>query len=95
MPTTQMRDSKAAQRRAALGNTEIDVIVDALEEKDVKSILLADGWHNIPEGGVEQVAFAVGRAHSPLSPNKTWTSFRYINDQNMLCYTPVESVLSI
>lgn len=85
--------SKVAQRRAELGNAEIDLKVDGLDEGQIKSILLADGWHNTES--VELVAFAIGRAHSPLTPNKTWTYYRYINGQGMLCYSPAQAVLAI
>jgi hypothetical protein len=72
--------------------TQINVITDALDVREIRAIELADGWHTV--SNCELVQFAVGEAHSPISPTKLYPALRYKNDFNKLVRTPLNKVLS-
>lgn len=72
--------------------TQINVTTDALDIREIRAIELADGWHNV--SNCELVQFAVGEAHSPITPTKLYPALRYKNEFNKLVRTPLNKVLS-
>lgn len=48
--------------------TEVKVTTDAIDVSQLESVELPDGWHDIT--GCELVQFALGEAHSPITPTK-------------------------
>lgn len=65
---------------------------DALDVKKIRSIELADGWHNVTN--CEYVQFAIGVAHSPVNPSKYYPSLRYKNETNKTVRTPLSQIIS-
>jgi len=72
--------------------TDVKVVTDALDTKDLRAIELADGWHDITKS--EFVHFAVGEAQSPISPDKLYPALRYQNEFGKLVRTPLNKILS-
>lgn len=72
--------------------SKINVTFDALETREIRAIELADGWHDV--SNCELVQFAVGEAHSPITPDKLYPSLRYKNEAGKLVRTPLSKVLS-
>ena len=72
--------------------TNLKVVTDALDTKDLRAIELADGWHEI--SNCEFVHFAVGEAQSPISPDKLYPALRYQNEFGKLVRTPLNKILS-
>jgi hypothetical protein len=72
--------------------TQIDVTTDAIDTKELRAIELADGWHDI--SGCELVQFAVGEAHSPITPARLFPTLRYQNEYGKTVRTPLNKVLS-
>lgn len=64
----------------------------ALDVTSVRSIQLADGWHNVEECNFIQ--FAVGEAHSPVIPTKLYPTLWYVNEFGQQTFTPLGSILS-
>jgi hypothetical protein len=58
----------------------------------LRSIELADGWHDVT--GCELVQFAVGEAHSPITPSKLYPTLRYRNEAGKTVRTPLGKILS-
>src|SRR3954451_15511662 len=61
----------AAQRSSQTA----DVTVEVMDAAAIKSIQLADGWHAV--NNCEFTQFAVGKAHSPITPGKLFPALRY------------------
>ena len=78
MPTTTM--------------TQVKVTTDAIDTNDLRSIELADGWHEVTN--CEFVQFAIGEAHSPITPTKLYPTLRYRNEFGKTVRTPLSQVLS-
>jgi hypothetical protein len=72
--------------------TPISVTTDAIDAKEIRALELPDGWHDI--SNCELVQFAVGEAHSPISPSKLYPALRYQNEFGKLVRTPLSQVLS-
>ena len=72
--------------------TNLKVVTDALDTKDLRAIELADGWHEVTN--CEFVHFAVGEAQSPISPDKLYPALRYQNEFGKLVRTPLNKILS-
>ncbi|HYL40329.1 MAG TPA: hypothetical protein VET90_03380 [Candidatus Binatus sp.] len=72
--------------------TNVNVTFDAIDTKQIRAIELADGWHDVQN--CELVHFAVGEAHSPITPDKLYPSLRYTNENGKLVRTPLSKVLS-
>ena len=72
--------------------TQVNVITDAIDTREIRAIELADGWHDITN--CELVQFAVGVAHSPITPDKLYPALRYNNEYGKLVRTPLSKVLS-
>jgi hypothetical protein len=72
--------------------TQINVTTDAIDTREIRAIELADGWHNVSD--CELVQFAVGEAHSPITPDKLYPTLRYKNEFGKLVRTPLKNVLS-
>jgi hypothetical protein len=72
--------------------TQINVTTDAIDTREIRAIELADGWHNVSD--CELVQFAVGEAHSPITPDKLYPTLRYKNEFGKLVRTPLNKVLS-
>ncbi len=72
--------------------TKINVTFDALDTKEIRAIELADGWHDVTN--CELVQFAVGEAHSPITPDKLYPVLRYRNESNKTVRTPLSKILS-
>jgi hypothetical protein len=72
--------------------SKINVTFDAIDTKDIRAIELADGWHDVQN--CELVQFAVGEAHSPITPDRLYPSLRYKNENGKVVRTPLSKVLS-
>ncbi len=72
--------------------TQVSVTTDAIDTKALRSIELADGWHDI--SNCEFVQFAVGEAHSPITPVKLYPALRYTNEYGKVVRTPLNKILS-
>lgn len=72
--------------------TQVSVTTDGIDTKALRSIELADGWHDITN--CEFVQFAVGEAHSPITPFKLYPALRYQNEYGKTVRTPLDKVLS-
>jgi len=72
--------------------TQINVTTDAIDPREIRAIQLPDGWHNVTN--CELVQFAVGEAHSPITPSKLYPALRYTNEFGKLVRTPLGKVLS-
>lgn len=70
---------------------DVQIQTDVLDYANVRSILLADGWHDV--SNCQPVHFAVAEAHSPLSPSKLYPAIRYESDGRMV-RTTLDKVLS-
>lgn len=90
----QTPTSASQQRQQRQQSSPVQINSDGLNDKDIKSIQLADGWHNVQECELLP-SFAVGRSQSPLTPNATWTYFRYVNEHGMEVFTPARAILGI
>ncbi len=73
-------------------STQVSVTTDAIDTKQLRSIELADGWHDI--SNCEFVQFAVGEAHSPIVPLKLYPALRYQNEYGKTVRTPLSQILS-
>ncbi len=71
---------------------QVSVTTDAIDTKMLRSIELADGWHDI--SNCEFVQFAVGEAHSPITPVKLYPALRYTNEYGKVVRTPLNKILS-
>ncbi len=71
---------------------KINVTFDALDTKEIRAIELADGWHDVQ--GCELVQFAVGEAHSPITPDRLYPALRYSNELGKVVRTPLSKILS-
>ena len=72
--------------------TQVKVITDAIDTREIRAIELPDGWHNVND--CELVQFAVGESHSPIIPAKLYPALRYKNEFGKLVRTPLNKVLS-
>jgi hypothetical protein len=72
--------------------TQINVTTDALDVREIRAIELADGWHDV--NSCELVQFAVGEAHSPITPGKLYPTLKYKDEFGRLIRTPLTKVLS-
>jgi hypothetical protein len=72
--------------------TPISVTTEALDAREIRALELSDGWHDI--ANCELVQFAVGEAHSPITPNKLYPSLRYKNELGKVVRTPLSKVIS-
>ena len=72
--------------------TQVNVITDAVDCAQIRAIELADGWHDV--SGCELVQFAVGEAHSPITPTQLYPTLRYKNEFGKMVRTPLSKVLS-
>ncbi len=72
--------------------TQVNVTTDAIDTREIRAIELADGWHDVTN--CELVQFAVGTAHSPITPDKLYPTLRYNNEFGKLVRTPLSKVLS-
>jgi hypothetical protein len=72
--------------------TKMSVITDAIDVTQLQSIELADGWHDVR--GCELVQFALGEAHSPITPTQLYPTLRYVNEFGTTVRTPLSKVLS-
>ncbi len=72
--------------------TQVNVTTDAIDTKQLRSIELADGWHDI--SNCQFVQFAVGEAHSPITPVQLYPALRYTNEYGKVVRTPLNKILS-
>ena len=72
--------------------TPVNVNVDAIDVAKLRAIELADGWHDVK--GCELVQFALGEAHSPITPTQLYPTVRYTNEFGKVVRTPLSKVLS-
>ena len=72
--------------------TQVNVVTDAIDTKQLRSIELADGWHETTN--CELVQFAVGESHSPITPFKLYPALRYQNEYGKTVRTPLNKILS-
>jgi hypothetical protein len=72
--------------------TKINVTFDAMDTREIRAIELPDGWHDVQN--CELVQFAVGEAHSPITPDKLYPALRYKNEAGKLVRTPLRKILS-
>ena len=72
--------------------TQVNVTTDAIDAREIRAIELPDGWHNVNE--CQLVQFAVGEAHSPITPTKLYPALRYKNEFGKLVRTPLSKVLT-
>lgn len=73
-------------------HTQVSVTTDAIDTKELRSIELADGWHEVQN--CELVQFAVGESHSPITPFKLYPALRYQNERGKTVRTPLSKILS-
>lgn len=79
-----------AQRESG-GSMSVDTTLLGLDAATIKSIETANGWQQVNDA--EFVHFAVGTAHSPVSPTKVYGALRYrSNGQEVL--TPLNQIIS-
>ena len=76
----------------SMTQTQISVTTDAMDTRDIRAIELADGWHDVTD--CQLVQFAVGEAHSPITPTKLYPALRYKNEFSKLVRTPLSQILS-
>lgn len=69
---------------------KIQANLDALDVKTIRTIRLADGVHAVTD--CQFVQFAVGEAHSPISPSKFYPSLRY-TEKGQTWTTPLGAIL--
>jgi hypothetical protein len=72
--------------------SKVDVTVVALDVSDIQSIELASGWRNVRRP--ELVQAAIGKAHSPITPNRLYPSLQYETENGQPVITPLSQVLS-
>jgi hypothetical protein len=72
--------------------TQMNVTTDALDVREIRAIELPDGWHDV--NSCELVQFAVGEAHSPISPTKLYPALRYKDQFGKVIRTPLAKILS-
>ncbi len=77
------------QQRSS-GNVDVDVV--GLDAQSIRSIETATGWTNVSNCSFTQ--FAVGTAHSPLTPTKLYSALRYTDDMGNDVITPLSQVIS-
>ncbi len=66
---------------------------DVIDSKNIRSLELADGWHDVSD--CEIVQFAVSESHSPLAaPNQVYPALRYRNESGTTVRTPLSKILS-
>ena len=70
----------------------VSINIDAIDVTELKSIELADGWHDVTN--CELVQFAVGEAHSPITPTKLFATLKYRDRSGKTVRTPLSQVLS-
>lgn len=71
----------------------VDVTTEAIDVSSLKSIEVAgEGWRDIQN--CELVQFAIGIAHSPISPQKLYPTLRYQDSKGKQVRTPLSNVLS-
>ncbi len=75
-----------------MSSPQVSVTTDAIDTRQLRSIELADGWHDI--SSCELVQFAVGEAHSPITPLKLYPALRYRNEFGKMVRTPLNKILS-
>ena len=76
---------------STMTKTQVDSQVEGISPDQIRSIQLADGWHNVTD--VKLVQFAVGKANSPISPTKLYPALQYRNEQNMQVTTALRQIL--
>ena len=81
-----------AERSSSSSQQQVDVEVRALDAKSIRSIQLATGWE--PTQGDRFTQFAVGTAHSPITPSKMYPALIYTNQDGKEVVTPLSQVLS-
>ena len=72
--------------------TQVNATIDAIDVAQLQAIELADGWHEVKS--CEFVQFAVGEAHSPITPTKFYPALRYQDRSGKTVRTPLNKVLS-
>lgn len=72
--------------------SQVSIHTDAIDVKSIRSLELADGWHDVT--ACELVQFAVGEARSPIMPTKLYPSLRYQNGNGKTVRTPLNKILS-
>lgn len=77
---------------ATFTSSDVNVKTEGLDFKNIRSIEMTDGWHDITD--CEFVQFAVGIAHSPMSPTKLYPTLRYKNEYGRTTWTPLSNILS-
>lgn len=74
-------------------DTKVDTQVVAVNPATIRSIQLADGWHNIES--CELIQYAVAVPHSPASPNALYAALRYTNEFGQSVVSPLRNVLAL
>ena len=71
----------------------VDFKADVIDSKNIQSLELADGWHDVSKCQIVQ--FAVSESHSPLTtPNQVYPALRYTNEFGQTVRTPLSKILS-
>jgi hypothetical protein len=71
-----------------------DLSVTTVSPQSIKSILLADGWHEISD--VEFTQFAISPSASAPQPNRLYGALRYTDDTNRKrVITPLSQVFGV
>ena len=71
----------------------VDFKADVIDSKNIQSLELADGWHDVSKCQIVQ--FAVSESHSPLAaPNQLYPALRYENEFGQVVRTPLSKILS-
>lgn len=84
-PTSNKQQGSSQQ---GYSSSSGDVSVATIDVTNIKSIQLADGWHNIQN--CELTQFAVSQS----KPFALYPSLKYRNAEGKTCYTEIKHVLS-
>jgi len=89
------RTSEATRNATDMGVGTVEMVqVSTLDIKNVQSILLADGWHNVKDCEIVS-GFGLGESHSPLGISQFFDkALRYTNRYGNPTWTPLSNVLS-
>lgn len=71
---------------------QVEVKTAAIDAKSIRSIELPSGWTAVRD--CELTQFAVGDAHSPISPAKLYPTLSYRNESGSQVFTPLSAILS-
>lgn len=88
---TMTQGSQRSQGSGGLADQSVDISLYGLDAASIKSLQTAAGWQSVDD--CEFIQFAVGTAHSPLTPSKVYPALRYRSGGRDMV-TPLNQVIS-